>query len=138
MGITWRQQMSVGIKEIDDDHRQLIAIISDFNFAAESRSGQIDEGNMRVILAKLQRYAREHFDREEKLQLACNYPGHAENKKQHELLTRQLDDFTRLYTDGKLGSAKSATILMSKFLNRWLVDHILKVDLKMRGMGGPG
>ena len=137
MGITWREQMSVGIKEIDDDHRQLIAVINDFNFASESRSGQLDEGNMRVILAKLQRYAREHFDREEKLQLGSNYSGYAENKKQHEVLTRQLDEFVHLYADGKLGPAKSATTLMNKFLNRWLVDHILKVDLKMRGMGGP-
>lgn len=133
MAIQWRDQMNVGIPEVDEDHRHLVAIINDFEGAARRGAGQVDEGNMRSILRRLQLYAREHFAREEAMQSRAGYDGLAENKAQHALLLRALTDFIALYMEGKLGASAVATEKMTAFLNRWLVDHILKTDLKMRG-----
>jgi len=133
MPILWRDQMNVGIAEVDDDHRHLIAIINDFEGAARRGAGQVDDGNMRSILRQLQHYARDHFAREERMQERASYEGFAENKIQHGLLLQSLNDFILRYTEGKLGASAEATGKMASFLNRWLVDHILKTDLKMRG-----
>ncbi len=133
MPILWRDQMNVGISEVDEDHKHLIGIINDFEGAARRGAGQVDEGNMRSILRRLQHYARDHFSREEKMQEAAGYDGVAENKIQHALLLRSLNDFILMFMEGKLGATTEATEKMNAFLKRWLVDHILKTDLKMRG-----
>ncbi len=133
MTIVWREQMSVGIKEIDDDHQNLIGIINDFEAAARRGAGMIDEAGMRAILRRLQRYARDHFLREERVQEVAGYDGLAENKIQHTMLLRSLNDFIVKYTEGKLGPVVEATEKMKDLLTHWLVDHILRTDLKMKG-----
>lgn len=125
--------MSVGVKQVDDDHRQLISIVNDFEAATRLGAGQVDEGHMRMILAKLNLYAREHFAREEKIQEASRYEGLAENKRQHQLLLKKLETFIADYVAEKLGGPRQSTKEMAGFLNDWLVEHIIKTDLKMRG-----
>jgi len=137
MPIQWREQMSVGITEVDADHQHLIGIINEFEGAARRGAGQVDEGNMRAILGKLQRYTRDHFAREEKMQEAAGYDGLAENRSQHGALLARLHTLVVQYTEGKLGATTEATEVVTSFLNRWLVDHILKTDLKMRGRVSP-
>ena len=133
MPIVWREQMNVGIKDVDEDHRHLIGIINDFEGAARRGAGQVDDGNMRSILRQLQHYTAAHFAREEGMQERAGYGGLAENKVQHGQLMQRLNDFIRKYSEGKLGGSAEATETMTAFLNGWLVDHILKTDLKMRG-----
>jgi hemerythrin len=133
MPITWREQMSVGIEEVDNDHRRLIDIINDFEASAQRGAGQVPDDNMRTTLRRLQQYARDHFAREEKMQGKAQYAGMAENRIQHVLLLDSLNDFIVNFSEGKLGPGKVATDKMTEFLRRWLVDHILKVDLKMKG-----
>ena len=133
MPIAWNEEMKVGNREIDSDHRELISIINEFEASAAKAEGQVDERQMRIILGRLQAYTQDHFAREEYLQATTNFDGYEENKRQHTALRKTLADFIDQYDAGKLGDLKSATGQMIEFLNHWLVDHILKIDLKMRG-----
>ncbi|WP_161539589.1 bacteriohemerythrin [Paramagnetospirillum kuznetsovii] len=133
MPIVWRDQMNVGIPEIDADHRHLISIANEFEGAVRRGAGQADELSIRSTLRQMQHYARDHFAREERMQEKMGYDGLAENKIQHAMLLRSLNDFIVLFSDGRLGPPAEATEKMTAFLNRWLVDHILKIDLKMKG-----
>lgn len=133
MPVAWREQMSVGVQSLDDDHKNLIGIINDFEGATRRGAGQAGDDAVRSILRRLQRYALEHFAREEKLQADAGYDGLAENKAQHALLIRSLNDMIVQYTEDRLGPLAEATDQMTTFLNHWLIDHILKTDLKMRG-----
>ena len=133
MPIVWRDQMSVGVKEIDDDHQTLIDIINDFEDAAKLGAGKADDAHMRSLLRRLQHYARDHFSREERIQERAVYDGLTENKVQHGLMLNSLNDLIIQYTGGKLGPSVEATETMTTFLNHWLIQHILKTDLKMRG-----
>lgn len=134
MTITWREQMSVGIKSIDDDHQQLISLINQFAEIAQSTPDLTGrgEGAVRALLGRLQSYTHEHFVREERIQDLAGYVGLKENRAHHQALTKALNGMIERFAGGQDGSKPLTAQELSKFLNSWLVDHIIKVDLKMR------
>ena len=125
--------MKVGIEVVEEDHRQLFALVQEFNSAAESQGGVVDGGQMGAILARLDAYVKEHFTREELLQVEAGFDGYEENKRQHDELTQTLAVFMEKYRTGGSGEAQVATDKMKSFLSVWLTQHILKTDMKMRG-----
>ncbi|CAA7615593.1 bacteriohemerythrin [Magnetospirillum sp. SS-4] len=130
---TWHQAMKVGIEVVDEDHRQLFALIQEFNAAADSHGGEVDRPKMTDVLARLQSYVTEHFEREETAQLEAGYDGYEENKRQHDELTHTLAVFTEKFHSGGPGEIKADTAKLRTFLGVWLSQHILKTDVKMRG-----
>jgi len=130
---TWQTAMKVGIEVVDDDHRQLFALIQEFTATADAQSGVVNAEQMGAILSRLDAYVKEHFAREELLQQEAGYDGYAENKRQHDELTHTLAVFMAKFRDGSAGEAKTTTEKMKAFLGVWLGQHILKTDLKMRG-----
>ncbi len=133
MPIVWREQMNVGIKAIDDDHRKLVELINTFEELVR-RSPKLDldqEALVRTVLARLQTYAREHFAREERLQVVAGYAGLDENKREHQNLSRDLGNMIDRY-HSSVGEPLTGEEML-KFLNSWLVNHIIRIDLKMRG-----
>ena len=133
MSTSWQSSMKVGIEVVDDDHRQLFALIQEFNTAAESQGGVVDAEQMGAILARLNAYVKAHFAREELLQQEAGFDGYEENKRQHDELTQTLAVFMEKFRSGGSGEAKVATEKMKSFLSVWLTQHILKTDMKMRG-----
>lgn len=134
MTIVWRDQMSVGIKAIDDDHQQLISLINQFAeiaTATPTLSGKY-ESNVRSILGRLQTYTQEHFQREERIQASAGYEGLQENRQHHQALSKTLHQMIERFGAGEAAEKPLTAQELSKFLNSWLVDHIIKVDLKMR------
>lgn len=130
---TWFKAMKVGIEVIDEDHRQLFALIQEFNAAADSHGGEVDRVKMDDILTRLEGYVKEHFEREETAQLEAHYEGYEENKRQHDELTHTLDVFIGKFRSGGHGEIKADTAKLRTFLGVWLSQHILKTDVKMRG-----
>ncbi len=133
MSNTWQNAMKVGIEVVDEDHRQLFALIQEFHAAADSQGGVVNGEQMAGILSRLDAYVKEHFAREELLQVEAGYDGYEENKRQHDELTHTLAVFIEKFHSGAAGEAKAATEKMKSFLGVWLGQHILKTDLKMRG-----
>ena len=133
MSISWNNDLAVGNVEIDDDHRELIAIVNEFEVEAKKAAGQVDAAHMRHILGRLKIYAQDHFAREEYVQAIAKYDGLAENKREHQVLTKTLDDFITRFDNGTLGDTRGSTEQMSAFLSQWLMGHVMKIDLKMRG-----
>ena len=133
MSIRWSQDLAVGIAEIDDDHRELISIVNEFAKTAKDSGGAVGDAHLRHVLHCLQIYAQDHFAREEYVQAVAKYDGLEENKREHEVLTRTLADFIARFDAGTLGDTRASTDQMSAFLSNWLMGHVLKIDLKMRG-----
>ena len=132
MAIAWDSNLKVGNIEIDSDHRELIALINDFETAAKSGEG-LDKRAIQVTLERLQLYAHDHFAREEYIQAVAKYEGLEENKRQHDALRKTLGEYIKKFNAGELGDDKKAGGEISAFLNHWLMNHILEVDLKMKG-----
>ena len=114
---------------IDADHRHLLDIINRFeNFAADGLT--LDEGL--EILFALKFYAATHFKREEGLQLRVNYPHYEAHKKQHAELLDQLTAIIEALRGGAGAPLDQVARETSALLQHWLMDHVLKSDLKMK------
>ena len=130
MPIQWRKQMSVGNLIIDLDHRILICMINMVEYALKEPD---DLTQLRDAFDQLADYAREHFEREERIQYKVGYRHYMDHKQAHQKLLARLDevvsDIEAMKSTAEL-SKKSASIV--QLLRDWLLDHVLKEDMKMK------
>lgn len=123
--LTWRDQLSVGSDEIDDDHKKLIGFVNDLHDAVNASESEKVVG---AILLDLIEYTRDHFAREEKLMQAAGYPDSARHKTLHDGLTRKVLVFAQTYLRNPTPKVKRELI---DFLAAWLVEHIIKEDRRI-------
>lgn len=127
--ITWRDAMSVGSPALDADHKKLIEL---FNLAEEWGNRE-NWPQIGAVIDELQVYVRDHFSREEAVQAAIKFPHAEAHKKQHEVLAMKakvlLDKFKAAASDAE---RKTCAAVLVKVLNEWLIDHILKEDMKFK------
>lgn len=137
MPLFWRPQLEVGNESIDHDHKYLILLINTVELVL------LKPGGRKYIIEAfdaLESYAREHFEREERIQIAARYTHYDQHKVEHESLLRKLSDLRGEVEISLLSDDSSDTIdpaeaeRISAFLRAWLVDHVLAKDLKMRDM----
>ena len=70
--IAWSKDLTVGVAEIDEQHRQWIQRLNDVAAAIAAHQGPVQLGQ---TLAFLVDYTQQHFATEEKLMAAVKYPG---------------------------------------------------------------
>ena len=126
--IEWREKMSIDGAVIDEDHRHLIEIINRFSKMAESFEGP---GDAMEILYALKFYAKTHFEREENLQRLAGYPYHEAHKKEHAELVQNLDRIISETQAADASQIRQISRETAKLRHTWLVDHIIKSDLRM-------
>jgi methyl-accepting chemotaxis protein/hemerythrin len=122
MAIEWTQSLSVGIPEIDDQHREFIRLLMELDKAVhEGTAGERVGG----VMAKLDEYVLFHFGTEERHfdEFGCyaNSPAH---KAAHKAFTDQLNEMKyRFLHDRELLSTELAQTMFD-----WLANHIAKMD----------
>ncbi len=119
----WQDDYSVDIKEIDDQHKELVAMINDLYGAMVKRRPQEVLGE---ILNQLSNYCAVHFAAEEALMQAHAYPYYQEHKAIHDKVSAKVHALQNGFKAGKT----SLTIEISMFLKDWLDKHILGTDQK--------
>ena len=86
-----------------------------------------------LISKDLLRYVDEHFHREEAILTAMKYPDLAAHVSQHVTMASKVRAFhDRLTTAAGDDEKRSCSHLLVKTLGEWLVNHILKEDMKYR------
>jgi hemerythrin len=113
----WRDEYSVGVEVLDDQHRQM------FELAERMISVQPEE--TRKLIVELYRYVAQHFAVEESHMKAIGYPDFDVHRRQHEQLIENLNGMTR----GFVPTART-TLKLKMFFFDWLRSHILKSDRK--------
>lgn len=121
--MNWESKFSVGIKEIDDQHKKLFDLINSLHDAMKAGKGKDALGK---VLIELVNYTVYHFGTEEKLFQKYAYPETTAHKKEHADLTKQATELKAKFE--KEGGA--ITIDVMNFLRDWLNNHILKIDMK--------
>jgi hemerythrin len=124
--IEWSDDLSVGIEEIDEQHKILLGLVNKMHDAIQHRQGNDIVAD---ILASLADYTRIHFAVEESLMRILHYPAYEEHRKTHEMLENQLHDLQKKM---KAGSASIGFELMH-FLKVWLTKHIMEDDRSYSG-----
>ncbi|KOR32602.1 hemerythrin [Achromatium sp. WMS3] len=119
--LEWSEEISVGVEEIDEQHKVLVKLINDLNDAMqERRSNEI----VKEILNKLAEYTRIHFAVEESLMRILGYPGYEAHKAQHQELIYSVLDLAQKVEGGKSG----ISFELMHFLKSWLTKHIMESD----------
>lgn len=121
--IDWTNDLSVGIEEIDEQHKILVSLV---NRLYQGIIHQTDVTVLQEVLNELVQYTVVHFSVEESLMRIFDYPGYDEHKTYHQDLTKQVKDLNEKFKSGK------ATISMEllSFLRKWLTNHIMVEDKK--------
>lgn len=119
--IQFSEELSVGVKEVDDQHKELIAIANTVLEAVESGGGPAVSAN---AIKKLRDYTVFHFNSEEQLMRDNDYPKLSEHITGHARLKNIVKDLQRSAYEGK---SPTPSQLMT-FLRDWLLNHILTHD----------
>ena len=129
MAITWRNEMSVDGGIIDEDHKCLIDLVNAVDLV---KPGPMMLAELNKILAKLCEYARVHFDREERLQVASAFTYAQAHRSRHRALVGDLQSMIAACNATAPEELGEFRLRLSEFLFHWLRDRIVKVDLLMK------
>lgn len=136
MPIKWDSRFSVDNSTIDMEHKLLLTLLNALEVVLRNPH---EKDSVRFFIDQLYESAREHFIHEEKLQIKYMFPYYEENKTGHEALIVELDAIREeIYhfidkTDTSQNEADSMSEKINHVLRDWLIDHILKSDMKMKG-----
>lgn len=119
--IDWEEKHSVGVKDMDDQHKKLFALINDYYEAITQKKTKQATAQ---LLQGLLGYVRYHFGDEERLMLANDYPGYQQQKAQHDHFIATVHDYQKRTTQQTL----LLPLEITGFLKDWLVEHIQGAD----------
>ena len=123
MEIKWKEEYSVGVEEIDEQHKYFILLLNDlYNAVVAGKSRE----ELKDLFQKLSDYAEKHFATEEKYFDEFGYEGAAEHKLKHQEMKDEIEKIKK-QEDGKEIDFYGNIVY---FLQEWLEDHLAEMDQK--------
>ena len=119
--LQWEDSYSVGVNEIDKQHRVIIEVINEL---ITEISAKPSEENIVGIIHKLLNYKDYHFKTEEKYFDMYNFEGADEHKKEHIKFGEKIAEMEKEYKEDVI---KLAFELVD-FLEDWLINHLINKD----------
>jgi hemerythrin-like metal-binding protein len=120
--MTWTEEMSVGVRALDEDHKKLIALLNELH---EGILGGQQKAILEKIIERMVEYTIYHFEREEKLFTDAGFPASVEHKREHDLLTRRARNLQSRF---ECGQSTQLSLEAMNFLKAWLTGHIMGSD----------
>lgn len=126
--IKWKDEFDLGIEEIDNEHRDLVALINALHDAMLAGAGRADilEG-----ISQIYALVSAHFEREEAFMRESRYMAYAEHKEDHEVL---LDDLREIIEQVRSGGGY-AEARLSADLQYWFSEHFRTHDARLHRHG---
>lgn len=123
----WSAAYATGFENIDSQHRMLFAMSDNFREALLHGEGERTYGDM---LEALTAYARAHFGIEEMCMHDCQCPAADTNLRAHAGFIEMLNTFQQQYRVN--GFSRADAFGLVDFVDGWLVNHIGKIDIRLR------
>ncbi|MBR8536472.1 hemerythrin family protein [Carboxylicivirga sediminis] len=117
----WTEDLSVNNAVIDNEHKELFALIDNFYKGIKDNSPR---ERLEELILGLVAYTKTHFANEEDHMRRMNYP----NLKEHQMLHKEFIDKTQSYYERLKGGKLILSIEVTNFLKEWLVKHIKGTD----------
>jgi len=122
--IEWKEQYSLGVAEVDHEHRELIALVN----ALYERLGQAkSDADVAEFLGELYARISAHFALEERLMRDNSYDEYADHKADHERLLDGIRDLMDDYEDGVYVDVER----FGKRLDEWFSEHFRTRDARL-------
>ena len=121
--LEWSDELSVQVRELDEQHKQLLAMINRLRDALLANRGREIR---KELVAEVADYVVEHFAAEEQYMQLFNYSGYQEHRQEHEQFAAEALDLKRRVDRGlPVLSQELLTLLQG-----WLNNHIKGTDKK--------
>jgi hemerythrin len=122
----WHDNYSVGIYEIDRQHKEIIKLITDLSLLCVIDDKQSYD-TFKLMLSSAAEYLENHFREEEKHMLERNYPEYIKHERHHK---RMLEKVKKMINN--IGKDDDITIKsITEYLKRWYREHLLGPDKAM-------
>jgi hemerythrin len=119
--VAWKDEYSVGIEIIDNDHKKLLdLIIQLFKVLNKAKKDE----RAAEVLDELIEYTVTHFNREEELMKKHEYPELEKHISEHDSMREKIKEF-RANIETNTNKVSSEAL---QFLQDWLVNHITVTD----------
>jgi len=119
----WTDDISVGIDEIDEQHKTILKTASEL-LKACSLGAESTLVEVKKTLPSFSKAVREHFDYEERIFDEYNYPNKTEHLAGHKKLLSEIDNLTDRLNSSSTDIGEISDLIDS--LCRWSKDHIIK------------
>ena len=121
--LEWDKKYSVGVEEIDNQHKRMFVVINELLDAIDSNSTNEHLGH---IIESLVQYKIFHFETEEKYFKEFNYDDSEEHIRKHREFNKKLIELKEKYPEPTIEFAFE----LVDFLEDWLINHLMVVDQK--------
>lgn len=129
MHFVWKDEFSINIREIDNQHKRLFEIGRKITDLVLSNNSNLDTKEVVLIFNELKAYTKYHFKYEEEHMLKSDYPFYETHKNQHEMLIKRILDIE----SSSSGNMTNETLMvLIDFVFEWIIHHILKSDIKYK------
>lgn len=119
--ISWSDEFSVGVAELDDDHRKLIELINELY---DDLCAEVPAETVENVCDRLVEHTSVHFRHEERYFEETDYPRASAHRAMHEHLELRATQFRH-----EMGHTD--TISGLRFLKEFLTHHIQGEDKRL-------
>jgi hemerythrin len=119
--VEWRDEYSVGIASIDEQHKRLLNLINQLQTAAHYHT---EEAFVDRALDELVDYTKTHFGYEEGLMEQNGYPDLEAHKGEHQAMIKQVGESIERYKSDPDQTIEDIV----QYLKKWLINHINGTD----------
>ena len=124
----WKEEYSVGVKAIDDQHKELFNLGNMiYNKIKSNNKDKMED--VKLIIKRLREYTIYHFEYEESLMEKYNYRDYFQHQNSHKDFIDALDNMEDL---DMLINQDKALVDMLNFVLEWITKHILKEDMQYK------
>jgi len=128
--LEWKPEYSVGIESMDDEHREMIALINDV-YAKLGTSPDAD--TIEDCLEEIFNTISLHFALEERIMREQGYDEYEDHKEDHEDLLDEIRDLM----DEFVADEKEGARRLEERLSGWFSQHFASFDARLHGRLGP-
>ena len=125
----WKKEFETGIEAIDNQHKKLIDIAARLYDLVKLDENVDCYDDITELLRELLDYTKYHFEYEEKLFGEKEYPVRDTFKHigEHKIFVMEIEKTLNKNIDD---NQRKVTKELIVFLTDWLINHILKIDMK--------
>jgi hemerythrin-like metal-binding protein len=122
--IEWRDEFSIGLPDVDHEHREMISMI---NALHESLGPAVDGDRVVAALGEIHARIAAHFALEEREMHRLDYIAFLDHKADHE---RLLDDILDIM-DSVEATAGYDPVKFGRRLSKWFTEHFRTHDARL-------
>jgi two-component system cell cycle response regulator len=126
MRTAWEQDLTVGVDFMDDEHHDMIAVLTELGTAASGPDGThiAQRTKIRLVLERLRTLTASHFTHEEQVMRSRGYPLVDGHVAKHVRFLEELDELRARQAAGEENMAARVVA----FMQIWFARHTESCD----------